>query len=360
MTLQACPDFADKHRSPEPVEGRFTDKRPSTGSGLRCLLSAFLILASSTSQAQIPETTPVAIASPLAPLTEATLQEFFIDRSDRMTVPVRINGGEPVPFVVDTGSERTVIANDLAKRLALQAGPTLGLATISGRVEVNSFVIDSLTTSVIDIGGIEAPGLERGNIGAYGLLGIDSLEDRKVLLDFANEKMELLPSPVRRGHSRLENGMIVVTAKRRAGRLILSDARINGFAVDIILDTGAQSSMGNVALREKLRRRDLSFDFKTAILKSVAGGEMTGDFSQIRQIDIGGMAINNLPVTFTNNYIFGVLKLDRKPAILIGMDALKLFDRVVIDFANRRVAFEVPRGDSSSRFGNPGGMRFKN
>jgi predicted aspartyl protease len=324
-------------------------------------IAAFAYIATAgTLYAQVLETLPPAASSPLAPLSNATLQEFFIDRSNRMTVPVRINGGEPVPFVVDTGSERTVIANDLAKLLALEAGPALGLATISGRVQVNSFVIDSLTTSVIDIGGIEAPGLERGNIGAYGLLGIDSLEDRKVLLDFAHEKMEVLPSPVRRGHGKLENGMIIVTAKRRAGRMILSDARINGFPVDIILDTGAQSSMGNAALREKLRKRDLSFEFKTAMLRSVTGSTLTGDFSQIKQIEIGGMSINNLPVTFTDNYIFRVLKLDKRPAILIGMDALQLFDRVVIDFANRRVAFDVPRSDGNRGFGNPGGSLFKN
>jgi hypothetical protein len=36
------------------------------------------------------------------------------------------------------------------------------------------------------------------------------------------------------------------------------------------------------------------------------------------------------------------LKLNARPAILLGMDALKLFDRVVIDFANRRVGFDLP------------------
>ena len=42
----------------------------------------------------------------VAPITE----QFNIDRSDRMTVQVRVNGSAPVPFIVDTGAERTVIA----------------------------------------------------------------------------------------------------------------------------------------------------------------------------------------------------------------------------------------------------------
>ena len=51
----------------------------------------------------------------VAPITE----QFNIDRSDRMTVQVRVNGSAPVPFIVDTGAERTVIANDFARKLAL-------------------------------------------------------------------------------------------------------------------------------------------------------------------------------------------------------------------------------------------------
>jgi predicted aspartyl protease len=298
---------------------------------------AVVIMLSGPASAQSPETMAA------AELTELpAIQEFLIDRSDRMTVPVRINGTEPVPFIVDTGSERTVIANDLAQHLSLEAGPDLTLATITGRVRVNSFIIENLTTAVINMGVIEAPGLERRNLGAYGLLGIDSLEDRKVLLDFKKQKMEVLPSPLKKGRSSLENGMIVVRATRRAGRMILSNAKIGSFEIDVILDTGAQSSMGNVALREKLRKRDRLYDYKQVNLRSVTGEDAVGDFTQIRGVEIGGLSIRDLPITFTDNYAFKALKLNARPAILLGMDALKLFDRVVIDFANRRVGFDLP------------------
>ena len=138
--------------------------------------------------------------------------------------------------------------------------------------------------------------------------------------------------------------MIVVTAKRRAGRMILSDAEVGGVKVDIILDTGAQSTMGNSALRDRLRKRDLRFDYVSVQLRSVTGDYLTGAFTQVRDIAIGGVSISDLPVTFADNYAFTALKLDRKPAILLGMDALKLFDRVLVDFPNRRVGFDLPRG----------------
>ncbi len=288
----------------------------------------------------------VAIADDLP----AIIQQFGIDRSDRMTVQVQVNGSEAVPFIVDTGAERTVIANDLAKKLALESGPILTLATISGKTKVNSFFIEKLTTASVNLEGLEAPGLERANLGAYGLLGIDSLEDNRVHLDFANRKMDVLPSRKQRGKSKLENGMIVVTAKKKAGRMIISSAKIDGMRVDIILDTGAQSSMANLALRDKLRRRHRTIDFVPVRMMSVTGAILTGEYTQLREIEVGGLTINDLPITFADNYAFTALSLQDRPAILLGMDALQLFDRVLIDFSNRRVGFDLPKGVENRSF----------
>jgi predicted aspartyl protease len=291
-----------------------------------------------------PIAAPAATAEEEGTLIPGFAQEFDIDRSDRMTVPVSINGSETFPFIVDTGAERTVIANQLAKRLKLEQGPQLKLATITGPAFADSYMIENLSMNTINVEMIEAPGLEQQNLGAYGLLGIDSLEDHKVLLDFKNVKMDVLPSRKRAGLGKVEKGMIVVTAKRRAGRMILSDARIGGMKVEIILDTGAQSSMGNYALRDRLRNRDRRFDYVRVMMKSVTGDLLQGDLTQIKGIDIGGVTIGDLPVTFADNFAFKALKLEKKPAILLGMDALKLFDRVLVDFANRRVGFDLPKG----------------
>jgi hypothetical protein len=80
------------------------------------------------------------------------------------------------------------------------------------------------------------------------------------------------------------------------------------------------------------------------MMKSVTGDLLQGDLTQIKGIDIGGVTIGDLPVTFADNFAFKALKLEKKPAILLGMDALKLFDRVLVDFANRRVGFDLPKG----------------
>ena len=58
----------------------------------------------------------------VAPITE----QFNIDRSDRMTVQVRVNGSAPVPFIVDTGAERTVIASANSRWCFYKTLPALG------------------------------------------------------------------------------------------------------------------------------------------------------------------------------------------------------------------------------------------
>lgn len=307
---------------------------------------ALLVMAPVSAQTEPVDADKAATQGELIPGFQ---QNFDIDRSDRMTVPVSINGSQTYPFIVDTGAERTVIANDLAKTLKLEQGPQLKLATITGTAYTDSYMIENLTMNTINVELIEAPGLDRNNLGAYGLLGIDSLEEHKVLLDFKNNKMDVLPSRRKSGLGKIERGMIVVTAKRRAGRMILSNAEVGGVRVDIILDTGAQSSMGNYALRDKLRKRDMRFDYVPVMMRSVTGDVLAGDFTQVRDIAIGGVSISDLPVTFADNFAFKALGLEKKPAILLGMDAMKLFDRVLVDFANRRVGFDLPKGAAKPR-----------
>jgi predicted aspartyl protease len=313
--------------------------RLATFSGAAAAVMAFAVSALA-SQQPAPEPT----GQDIAVIPSNFVQTFEVDQSDRMTVPVRINGSEPYPFIVDTGAERTVIANDLARRLSLEAGPKLALATITGPATAESFVIENLAMNTINVEMIEAPGLERAHLGAYGLLGIDSLEDHKLMLDFKAQKMDVLASPRKSRPGKVEAGMIIVSAKRKAGRMILSDASIGGVKVDIILDTGAQSSMGNLALRDKMRKRDRRFEYVQVQMKSVTGDQLQGHFTQIKSITVGGVDINDLPVTFADNYAFKALKLDKRPAILLGMDAMKLFDRILIDFTNRRVGFDLPKG----------------
>src|ERR1700679_4089947 len=54
------------------------------------------------------------------------------DLYKRMTAPIRVNGHGPFPFVVDTGSNQTVISAELAAQLGLSLGDPAPLNGVAG------------------------------------------------------------------------------------------------------------------------------------------------------------------------------------------------------------------------------------
>jgi hypothetical protein len=83
---------------------------------------------------------------------------------------------------------------------------------------------------------------------------------------------------------------------------------------------------------------------KSIELISVTGGRAEASYTSVREIKLGGATINNMPIAFADAPIFRTLDLTRRPAILLGMDALRMFDRVSVDFANRRIRLLLPDG----------------
>lgn len=266
------------------------------------------------------------------------------DLSARLTVPVTINGVGPYHFVVDTGAERTVISRELATRLTLAPARPVTLLSIAGSDQVDTAMVAELrlTQRGNQLSDLEAPLLAEYHLGAVGMLGIDSLQTKRVVLDFKKMRMTISDAPRR---SWAASDEIVVTARRRLGQLIMVDAEADGQKIAVIIDTGSAVSIGNPALRDRLARRGKLGPSVPISITSVTGGQTPADYSAVREIRIGGATLRNMPIAFADPQIFHRLGLDRKPALLLGMDALRMFDRVSIDFANRDVRFVLP-GDA--------------
>lgn len=290
--------------------------------------------------AAIPPTDAVVPAAGAAiPPAEIAAVALGMDRSDRMTVPVSIDGSEALPFVIDTGAERTVISRQLADRLNLAAGPVRNLVTVTGSGKVDTVIVPSLELSGSTVKEIEAPALDQAHLGAHGMLGIDSLQNRRVLLDFENNEMKVMPA---RRPEDTDSDTIVVTARSRYGQLILVQSRLLGERVQVIVDTGAETSIGNLALLKQLAKRKKMPPLQMVTITSVTGQTLQAQFAQIDRIQIGGVDMNNIPVAFADAEPFKRFGLANKPALLLGMDALRLFDRVSVDFANKQVRFIMP------------------
>lgn len=317
---------------------------------LALLLAAPTLLGATPAPAD-PSPAPAAAPAPkgetLAPPVTVTpfIQPFDLDATQRMAVKVMVGGKGPFSFLVDTGAERTVIARELAERLGLVEGAKLRLATIGGSAMVPSFRIAALQMSDLHLTSVEAPAFFGRHIGAAGLIGVDMLEERRVLIDFRKESMSILETRKRARPIIRDDDAIIVTARNMAGRLILSDARLNGKRVDVIVDTGAQTSVGNLALQELVAKsRQNRLPFTPTLLGAVTGEAVPATRTAIKRIVINGMDVNDLPVSFADSQAFRALDLVERPALLLGMDSLSLFDRIEIDFPNKRVVFDLPDG----------------
>lgn len=259
---------------------------------------------------------------------------------DRMTVAVRLSGTGPYQFLVDTGADRSAVSSAIVSRLALSPGKVAELHTSTGITTISTAKVPSLEFVRPAQKQIEAAVLESANMGADGIVGADVLRSQRVEFDFEKKLMTIVPSATRSFPD--EPGTIVVEARRKNGRLILTDAVANGRKVTVVLDTGSEICVGNEALRRQLLGRNLLDGQQKVELESVTGARIAGDYMFVRELQMGGMTLNNLAVVFLDAHVFKQLKLDDTPALLLGMNAFRAFKKVSIDFANRQFRVVVP------------------
>ncbi|MES1972704.1 MAG: aspartyl protease family protein [Pseudomonadota bacterium] len=272
-----------------------------------------------------------------APAAQAPLD--LGDAQDRMTVPVSIGNHGPFNFVVDTGAMRTVISRELAGTLGLTAGRNVRLTAMTGTADVSTVVIPMISVSTIGGTAIEAPSLESRNLGAPGMLGLDTLQGHAVSIDFGRQLMTVTPSVKRRRSVEAAPGEVVVHGKNIYGQLIVTDASYRGRKIRVILDTGSGITMGNMALKQRVARSAKAA--RSISLWGVTGQSMQVDYTQITSVRIGGALFSRLPIAFSDAEPFRHFGLTDQPALLLGMDALRLFQHVEIDFPNREVRLSV-------------------
>jgi len=274
-------------------------------------------------------------ASGLLGNSDADEAAMLRDRYERMTVPVTIGGAGPYRFLIDTGAQATVVTHELVEDLALRHSGRATLVAMGGSSEVDTVELDNLEFANRSVSGLISPMLNSTHIGADGILGLDSLQNTRVLIDFREGRMKIADVPGEQSNSGYE---IIVRARRKLGQMIITDARVNGVRASVIVDTGAQTSMANSALIDRIRARERSE--VTSI--DVLGTQMSNGAVWVRKLEIGGAELSNVPVAIADSPIFAALGLEGKPSLILGVANLRAFDRVAIDFSNQRILFDVP------------------
>lgn len=305
---------------------------------MRNILPLATLLAAAPAAADSPALaeTPAAVASTGLVDPAAEVLALEQERNRRLTLPVIVDGAGPYAFMIDTGSQATAITHEIRAALALPSAGTATLVGMASRREVDLVDIGRIEFGANSFTNFAAPVLERNNVGADGIIGLDALQDFRVLIDFRNQTIAVEDASERDRNGGFE---IVVRARTKLGQLLITDALVEGVRATVIIDTGAQASLANTALRDRVRAKRA----QEVLTTDVNGVDLLGELAIVSTLTIEGLALTDVPLTFADTPAFAALGLADKPALSLGMQHLALFDRVAIDFARQRILFDVPR-----------------
>ena len=250
------------------------------------------------------------------------------DRIGRIWAPVFINGRGPFRMVLDTGASDSAITAPVALALGLVPSPSqlVLVQGVAGSAIVPTVQVDSLTVGDLDVTSATLPIVADALGGAEGVLGIAGFSDKRIDIDFLHDRITI----VRSHGQHAPIGFITLPLERSGPGLLMVQGSVAQVHVHAVIDTGAERSIGNEALRRALVSRhaqgtpDKIYDVTT----HVQGGEMF----ESPPIMLGKIEIRGARITYGEVRIFEHWHLTHEPALLIGMDALGLLDALIIDY----------------------------
>jgi predicted aspartyl protease len=255
------------------------------------------------------------------------------DRIGRIWAPVLINGRGPFRLVLDTGASDSAITAPVAVALGLAPDPSHAVLVrgVAGSAIVPTVHADSLTVGDLELASVTLPIVADALGGAEGVLGTSGFTDKRIDIDFLHDRITIARSHGQ--HAPL--GFVTLPLERSGPGLLMVRGSVAQVRVHAVIDTGAERSIGNEALRRALVSRhaqgtpDQIFDVTAA----VQGGVMF----ESPPIVLGGIEIHGARITYGEVRIFEHWHLTREPALLIGMDALGLLEALVIDYRLREL-----------------------
>jgi predicted aspartyl protease len=263
------------------------------------------------------------------------------DRAGRVVVEVSIDGQGPHRFIVDTGANRSAISQRLAQALSLAVGSAADTVVhgITGSAVMPQVQISTLRVGTLTLQNQRLAVLPDVVFGtADGILGIDALQQARIDIDFNQDRVV-----VGRSSISASDGRMVIPAKVRNHGLMLVAARVGRIRVKAIVDTGAERTLGNEALRRALElqaRKEIDGTVTPVI--GATAQMVEGLAYSAPTIWIGSARLQDLVVTFGDFHVFRVWDLEDEPALVIGMDVLGWLPQVTIDYPKRQLQIRLP------------------
>jgi len=270
------------------------------------------------------------------------------DRIGRIWAPVYINGQGPFRLVLDTGSSHAAVNASVAARLGIPLTDKnrVMLRGVTGSRVVPTITVDSLVVGDLQFRPARLPIVVDALGGADGVLGTDGMEDKRIFIDFRNDRITIFRSR----NERAPVGFRTIPVKIVQG-LLTAPVRVGNIKATAIIDTGGQGSLANEAFRVAIARRIAPKDILSDLITGATLDTQLGSRMVTPPIHIGDVLIRQARVTTGDLHIFEHWNMVKDPTMLIGMDVLGLFDTIIIDYKRRELQVRMRREiEENSRF----------
>lgn len=263
------------------------------------------------------------------------------DHSGRLVAPVMVNGQGPFRFIIDTGANRSAISTELAGTLGLVASGSGPVHTIDDVAVAPMVDVSSIEYAGVSFGATQAPMIHGPVLaGEDGLLGVDGMRGRRLILDFQHSCFEISNA----GRARPLAGWVRVRGQLRFGHLVLIPGDVGGRRINVLIDTGSGSSLANNALRQALA--------DIAPAESASGVDLMRAFTAgspiildsrliMPRLRLGEISADNVTAYIGDFHIFELWGLHDQPTLLIGMDVLSKARAIAIDYNTGSVYFRI-------------------
>jgi hypothetical protein len=204
----------------------------------------------------------------------------------------------------------------------------------TGSAVVSSALVERVAAGDVVLEKQQLPVANDVVAGVDGVLGVDALAAKRVMVDFNTGKIEIREARQQRPLAGSER----IAAEIRYGGLVVVDAYVDRIRVKAVIDTGSEATLGNEALHAALYDHAESRVQKNVI--DVVGETLELQRAERRTVTalkVGDVRADRFNIVFGDFYIFKLWNLERRPAIVIGMDLISQLNALVIDYERHEV-----------------------
>ena len=165
---------------------------------------------------------------------------------------------------------------------------------------------------------------------ARGIIGMESLGHRKLLIDRSTRTIAALPSGA------AGPGFTTIAGRSTPEGFVSIPLTLDGVHIPALIDSGAAVTVANAAALRLLGWAE--DDPRLSDGGEIRGASAAGQkirIARIGALSIGRIALSNVPVTVADDG-------EKTPSLILGSDLLNLFPGYAVDFPRAELQVKLP------------------